>query len=240
MFSNYLYIIYFMYQLGLINAMQLAHMSLNLAVQYSTIVGGAACGDITKISPKTALEPFRGLLVAYKFIKVAKDAQERKSRLATLAAVLALSARTITTDPAINMSQGATVSGYINYMETVMQARGGFLLKFTPVFVINQERLINQKKIQFVQNGKEIIHNIFTEHTARRCMNGNIQKIGTIKLISAYTNSPTVIPLNIVKAVGWTSLGIGSITLIVVGGLCIFQYAEKKRNSKTIVVVNSN
>lgn len=177
----------------------------------------------------------------------AANAVERRQRIATLASFLSASAGALTTDPTTNAAVGGAIASKIGYMRSVLEARGGsqqfleyvltpslknYLMKnysitvnpvVTPVPVVNP--LLSFAQIQLQETNKHIIQNMFQEHTARRYLQGSAQKITNYLAPMAAASTP----VNTTAAIVGTSAGVGLIVFTILGSLCLFQRAERKR-----------
>ena len=172
---------------------------------------------------------------------------ERRQRIATLASFLAASGGALTTDPTTNAAMGAAVASKIVYMRAILTRGGGnsniaksisssSLKEFaiivdsvkTPVLDIHPYR------IEFTNNSKMIIDNIFHEHTARRYLQGSAQKIKTVAPNYLAPMAAASTRVNTTAVIGWTSLG----------AFYLFQRAERKcwqnQNNKIVIDVTAS
>lgn len=83
---------------------------------------------------------------------------------------------------------------------------------------------IHPYRTEFTYNSKIIIDNMFQEHIARRFLHGASQKVRPTYLIPMASTK-----VNTTAIVGWSSFGIGIISLTIMGSLYLFQRAERKR-----------
>ena len=116
-----------------------------------------------------------------------------------------------------------------------------FVIFYTKTYLIVsslvQAPLVDSLKVhpyrsQFTKQSKIAIDNIFADHTARRYANGCAQKhfisvastsaVTKVVIINANTTALT-------SFVGWSIFGLASISLLAIGGLILFQRAERKR-----------
>jgi hypothetical protein len=118
-------LIFFFWQVGLVDTFSLIQFCINTGSQYGVIVIASAAGNFSDIGPKVLLEPVFGLGTGYQFIRAAKTAAERRARIATLAAFLSTSASAVTTDPATNAAVGGAVASKIAYMRAILTRGGG-------------------------------------------------------------------------------------------------------------------
>ena len=121
---------------------------------------------------------------------------------------------------------GGAVVAYIAHIRDVLQILGGQILGSkvnksvldsvkTPVFEIHPYRT------QFTYNSKMIIDNMFQEHTARRYLQGSVDKI--VRLTYLVPIASTEIKTN--ALIGWTCFGVGLIGFTILGALYLFQYS---------------
>lgn len=237
-----------MYQSGLVDTFTAVSFLYNVGSQYSAVVIAAmADGNATKL-PSMLFEPIAGLGVSCQFIKAAQTAAERRARVATLAALLSASTATaVGSNPAANAGLGAAVAAHIAHMRTVLEIRGGQILGSkgnkiildsvkTPVFDIHPYRT------QFTYKSKMIIDNMFQEHTARRYLQGSVQKIKPFA--PTYLVPIASTQINTTALIGWTCFGVGLISFTILGALYLFQRAERKRwqnqNNEVIIDVTAS
>ena len=233
-------LIFFFWQVGLVDTFSLIQFCINTGSQYGVIVIASAAGNFSDIGPKVLLEPVFGLGTGYQFIRAAKTAAERRARIATLAAFLSTSASAVTTDPATNAAVGGAVASKIAYMRAILTRGGGSsniaksissssLKEFaiivdsvkTPILEIHPYR------IEFTSNSKIIIDNMFQEHTARRYLQGSAQKIKTVA--PTYLGPIASTQINTTALIGWTCFGVTIISFTILGSLYLFQRSERKR-----------
>lgn len=163
-------------------------------------------------------EPILGLGVGCKFIKAAQTAGERRARVATLAALLSASTgAAVGSNPATNAGLGAALASHIVHMRNILQIRGGQIEN--PRFEINPYRA------QFTYNSKMIIDNMFQEHTARRYLQGSVNKI----VQPSYSVPIASTQIKTTALIGWTCFGVGLIGFITLATLYLFQRAKRKR-----------
>jgi hypothetical protein len=232
-------LIFFFWQIGLVDTFSLIQFCINTGSQYGAIVIASAAGNFSDIGPKVLLEPVLGLGTGYHFIRAAKTAAERRDRIAILAAFLSTSASAVTTDPATNAAVGGAVASKIAYMRAIL-ARGGssqiqqYIL--TPslkdyVIIVDSIKTpvldVHPYRSEFTANSKMIIDNMFKQHTAHRYMEGSIQKIKTIPPTCLIPIASTQI--NTTALIGWTCFGVTIISFIILGSLNLFQRSERKR-----------
>ena len=181
-------IILLMWQFGVIDTFTAVNFLYKAGAQYGAIVVGAlADGNMTQL-PRILFEPITGLGVAYRFVKIAEVAAERRARVATLAALLSSSATTAaTSNPAANAGIGGAIVGYIAHMREVLGVCGGSLIGSVvkdSKIVLDPVKLpvhqIHPFRAEFTANSKIIIDNMFQEHTTRRYLQGSAQKFKTI------------------------------------------------------------
>jgi hypothetical protein len=232
-------LIFFFWQIGLVDTFSLIQFCINTGSQYGAIVIASAAGNFSDIGPKVLLEPVLGLGTGYHFIRAAKTAAERKARIATLAAFLSTSASAVTTDPATNAAVGGAVATKIAYMQAIL-ARGGssqiqqYIL--TPslkdyVIIVDSIKTpvldVHPYRSEFTANSKMIIDNMFKQHTAHRYMEGSLQKIKTIPPTCLIPIASTQISTT--SLIGWTFFGTGLVIFVTLSALHVFQRAQIKR-----------
>ena len=85
-----------------------------------------------------------------------------------------------------------------------------------------------------------IIDNMFQDHTARRYLQGSVQKIKTVKPTHLAPIASASIKVSIDTLIGWTCLGFELINFKILGSLYLFQRAECKRwqNQNDKVLIN--
>ena len=118
-----------------------------------------------------------------------------------------------------------------------------FSLKEFTIFVDSvKTRVLNVHpyRTEFTYNSKMIIDNMFQEHTARRYLQGFVQKTKTIIPIYLALMASASTKVNITALIGWRCLGFGLISFTILGLLHLFQRAERKRwkNQNDEVLIN--
>ena len=247
-------LMFFFWQVGLVDTFSLIQFCMNTGSQYGAIVAASASGNFSDFGPKVLLEPIIGLGTGYQFIRAARMAAERRSRIATLAAFLSTSgAAAVTTDPATNVGVGAAVATKIAYMRAILARGGGNydITKLIPSSSLKEFEIvadsvktpvldIHPYRTQFTCNSKMIIHNMFDNHTARRYLQGSAQKMKTVVPNYLAPMASTATTLNTVALIGWTFFGFKLISFTVFGSLYLFQRAERKRwqNQNDKILIN--
>lgn len=191
------------------------------------IVVGSTVGNPTSAS---LLEPILGLCTSYQYVRAAATAAERHKRIATLASFFAASGSAVTTDSSTSAAAGALVASKISYMKAIL-ARGGSTcisnIQRIPssqhfAIILDSVRTpvnsIHQYRIQFAENSKIVVGNIFEEHTARR--HGCSHKLKTIR--PGYLVPIASTQISTAALVGWTTFGVGIIGLTALSSLCYF------------------
>ena len=191
-----------------------------------------ADGNATKL-PSMLFEPIAGLGVGYQFINAAQTVAERRTRVATLAALLSASTATaVGSTAAANAGLGAVVAAHIAHMRDVLQIRGGQILSSkvnktvldsvrTSVFEIHPYRT------QFTYNSRMIIDSMFQENTTRRSLQGSIYKIKTVA--PTYLVPIASTQINTSALIDWACFGVTLIGFRTLGALYLFQCAERQR-----------
>ena len=105
----------------MVDNLTLFQFCLNCGVQYTSLTFCEATGCIEEIGPGVLLAPLAGLGTSYKYVRAAQGAMERQSRIATLAAFMAMSGRATLTNPATNAAAGGTIASFIEHMKSVIE-----------------------------------------------------------------------------------------------------------------------
>ena len=84
-------------------------------------------------------------------------------------------------------------------------------------------------RTEFTYNSKMIIDNMFQEHTARRYLQGFVQKTKTIIPIYLAPMASASTKVNTTAIIGCTCFRVGLINFIILNSLYLFQRAERKR-----------
>ena len=110
-----------LWQLGVVDSLTLLQFCINCGAQYGGLVVGEAAGYMNDIGPSVLLAPVQGLGTSYQYVRLAQGAMERRSRIATVAAFMAMSGRATLTDPATNGAAGGTVATFIGHMKSIIE-----------------------------------------------------------------------------------------------------------------------
>ena len=111
----------FLWKLGAVDSLTLLQFCANCGVQYGGLVVGEAAGYKNDIGPSVLLAPVQGLGASYQYVRLAQGAMERRSRIATVAAFMAMSGRATLTDPATNGAAGGTVATFIGHIKSIIE-----------------------------------------------------------------------------------------------------------------------
>lgn len=115
-------------------------------------------------------------------------------------------------------------------LELLAKMRGGYSESHVLSLPILKD---HPYRAQFTKQRKVAINNLFADHTARRYAGSFQQKIHaeTISKTALATKLTikSVNPITLGSFVGWTVFGFASVRVIMIGGLILFQYAERKR-----------
>ena len=251
---NSLTLMFFFWQVGLVDTFSLLQFCINTGLQYAAVVAASASGNFSDFGPKVLLEPIIGLGTGYQFIRAATTEAERRACIATLAAFLSTSgAAAVTTDPATNAGVGAAVASKIAYMRAVLARGGGNygITKLIPPSSLKEFEIIadsgktpvldiNPYRTQFTCNSKMIITNMFENHTAHRYLQASTQKMKTVvpTYVAPMTSAATTLNTN--AFIGWTFFGFGLTSFTVFGSLYLFQRTERKRwqNRNDKILIN--
>jgi hypothetical protein len=109
-------VLVFLYNTKVIDAWTFASLVSNGVAQYSGIVGTELLRN-TYPSPKVLFTPVQGIVIAAKYVRMAKDPVERSARITTLGSYVMLSATNLfNTNTNQNVVIGATIHAFIRYM----------------------------------------------------------------------------------------------------------------------------
>jgi hypothetical protein len=97
---NEIKIMIFLWQIGVVDSLTFFQFCMNCGAQYTGLTLGQAAGDI---GPSVLLAPVQGLGTSYQYVRAAQGLMERRARIATIAAFMAMSGRATLTDPATHM-----------------------------------------------------------------------------------------------------------------------------------------
>lgn len=120
-----LQLMFFFWQVGIVDNFRIIQFCINTGSQYGAIVIAAAAGNFSDIGRKVLFEPVLGLSTSYQYIK----AVERRAIIATLLALyLYLShtsgASAVTIDPATNAAIGSAIASKIFYIRAILTIEG--------------------------------------------------------------------------------------------------------------------
>ena len=119
-----------LWQFGLVDTLSMIQFFINAGTQYGVLVVTEAAGNFTKIGPSVFLAPIAGLGTSYKYVR---GAAERRARIPTVVAFMSSSAGALTTDPAINVAAGGSITSFISYMKSINEASNiGHVLFIVP------------------------------------------------------------------------------------------------------------
>jgi hypothetical protein len=108
----------FLWKIGIVDSLTLAQFLMNATAQYGGVVVAQSVGVGTSRNIlHNLLGPVKRLVTASTFIRRSSNVIERGKRISMVAAALSMSASILEADPATNSSFGATIAGFINYME---------------------------------------------------------------------------------------------------------------------------
>ena len=166
---NHLKVVFYLYRIGIIDAFSMLKFSINVGAQYLSCVGCSCVGNDTYI--QKIFEPIVGLSVAYEYIKDASNALDKRKRIQTVAAFLAVSFQTTSLDPVTNIAIGAAVNSKIEYMRNcIVKNRGGYIniLSRTSVKIRSNSMFLVQEPVKSVSLikhlGMSLIKNPTTTH----------------------------------------------------------------------------
>ena len=135
----------FLWQLGVVDSLTLFQFCLNCGAQYTGLTLGEAAGCLDDIGPGVILAPIAGLGTSYKYVRAAQSPMEVRSRIATLAAFMAMSGRATLTDPATNAAAGGTIATFIAHMKAIIaksNSNGGGLVFIHPFSKLTRDEEI--------------------------------------------------------------------------------------------------
>ena len=231
-----------LWKMGVVDTFNVLKICANCGSQYMGIVLSSAAGNFSEIGPKVLLEPVSGLGTGIQFVSAAATIAEKRQRIATLAAFLATSGAALTTDPTTNAAVGGAIASKIAYMRAMLMRGGGickqaFEYRLMPSLkdctIISdpvQAPLVNYLKVhpyrtEFACKSKTIIDSMFADHTARRYASASAS-VSVVKKI-------VVNNLNPVPIVGWGVFSLALVGFVGIGGLALFQRAERHHHSYT-------
>lgn len=87
---NSLQLMYFLWQIGIVDSLTLIQFTINGFVQYGGFVVGHTVGQ--NLEPSALISPITQLGTAYQYVRGAQGAMEAQKRAATIAALLGTSA----------------------------------------------------------------------------------------------------------------------------------------------------
>jgi hypothetical protein len=105
-----------------VDSLTLAQFFINCGTQYS----GLALSQVPSLMNEqknlqhVLLAPIRGFGTSYTYLRIAKDAAERGTRIAQIASFLSMSTTASTMDPATNIAAGASVGAFIEHMKEII------------------------------------------------------------------------------------------------------------------------
>jgi len=103
----------FLWQIGVVDSLTFFQFCMNCGAQYTGLTLGQAAGYIGDIGPSVLLAPVQGLGTSYQYVRAAQGRMERRARIATIAAFMAMSGRATLTDPA--------TASFIGHMKSVIE-----------------------------------------------------------------------------------------------------------------------
>jgi hypothetical protein len=118
---NEIKIMIFLWQIGVVDSLTFFQFCMNCGAQYTGLTLGQAAGYIGDIGPSVLLAPVQGLGTSYQYVRAAQRLMERRARIATIAAFMAMSGRATLTDPATNAAAGGTIASFIGHMKSVIE-----------------------------------------------------------------------------------------------------------------------
>lgn len=241
-----------LWRLKLVNSLTLMQAFTNAGLQYGGFLAASASGgNFSDINLSLLVKPIYGFGITLQFIKASPTRAIMRGQYFTSLTYATASLRAIMTgDPAVNTTLGAMISAHVTNIE--QQLRGGAQvvspsLKLIPSlkdFVIKipvVAPLVSPARIKFQDSSKQIIQNIFSEHTARRYRYGqmSINQISIKKFIPSTYIAPIVsTQLHNTTFIGWTCLGGLGIAVTIVGVLYLFKSAEGKRYQNDEIVID--
>lgn len=261
MFYEYYFALNFLiycYKSGVVDAMTVATLFANIGSQYIGITG-ASLAEMKSLKqlPLIAAKPIHGLIIGYSWIKKAPAGSAlRRERILTLAALLSSSGVLAkTSSVGANGAYGAAIYAHISTMQDALNARGGgrdLILKAAQTFESKRQRIVSFKdykivldsqitrrellhhfhRYDFTITSRQIIQDMFYQHTLRRCGTFNyyayIQSCKTLPPIFFISKLPRT-SLNLPGIILWSSFGIGSIVVLSLGSLFLFQCWKRRR-----------
>lgn len=255
--------VYFLWQMGVVDTQGLANCFINIGIQYGTMVFAKSVAGVKALDNNATMfrEPLDGLLVAHQFIKVAPNAAEKRLRVATLAACLSTSILNIFVgDVPTNAAAAGAASVQIASMRAVLEARGGgirhylhseFFLRYcygiNLKFNYSNYKIIyhtikkpiteisfHPYRIKFAENSRGIIANFLSE----RKNHYSLTHVESLPRYVVPVVTTTVYSTSFVFIVS-ASLTFGLLISIIGGGLCLFQKSKSNRYKITQIDVNS-
>jgi hypothetical protein len=234
-------LMFFFWQIGFVDTLTLIQFCLNSGIQYSSIVLASCAVNFSDIRPSVLLEPIAGLGVSYRYIAAAKSAAMRRARIATVAAFLSTSGGSmVTANPNTNIAVGSAVATKIQYMRAILARGGGQVntslsaksLVSLKEYMIKLEApktiVMDNYQSKFSMASKQIIDNIFNEHTTRRYVQATqgqtLNKILPTSVGSLYLRQAAT-----ASVFGWTCFGVLLFGASTVGALYLFQCEKRKR-----------
>lgn len=263
-----------LWQLGAINALTAVQLISNVGSQWAGI-SGSALTELSSIKqlPNVLVEPLRGLYTSCRWIKHAPDMASRYQRITTMAAFLSGSGAAATmSSSTANAAYGTAIYAHITHMRTALNARGGgSLLKIQEILgseiiklknltdyniVLHGQQTISKMelknylyRLEFTEQNKIIIQNMFHEHTLRRfrpVLPGFEETLRflPISFFLPKLNQLKVLPLKVGSVVLWSSFAIWALSGTILGGLYLFQNSKRRRwereNQKDEIVIDVN
>ena len=226
-----------LWKMGVVDTFGVMKICANCGAQYMGVVLSSAAGNFSDIGPRALIEPITGLATGVQYVAAATTIFEKRKRIATLAAFLSASAAALTTDPTTNAAIGGAVASKIGYMKAML-ARGGGIAVYEAPPLLGQQQITNVllKQYFYRQNftikSKQIIDNIFYEHTMRRCgqlTNFNyVEACRTLPPMYFINNLPRT-SLNLTGIVTWSIFAVTFLLSAGLGALYVFQYSKRQR-----------
>ena len=261
MFYEYYFALNFLiycWKSGVVDAMSVATLFANIGSQYIGITG-ASLAEMKSFKqlPLIAAKPIHGLIIGYSWVKQAPVGSAlRRERIATLASLLSSSGVLAkTSSVTANGTYGATIYAHISSMQDALNVRGGgryLILQAAQTLESTMQRVVNLKDYKIVLDGqitrrellqhfhrydftmtsRQIIDDMFYQHTLRRCGTFNyyayIQSCKTLPPVYFISKLPRT-ALNRPGIILWSSFGIGSIIVLSLGSLFLFQCWKRRR-----------
>jgi len=138
---NSLRLIYFLWQIGIVDSLTLIQFTINDFVQYGVFVVGHTVGQ--NLEPSALIAPITQLGTAYQYVRGAQGAMEAHKRAATLAALLGTSTAVLETDIATNGAMAGLHVAFNAYMQSVIEMSNNGSTPFVLItYKVGQEKII--------------------------------------------------------------------------------------------------